>query len=51
MFNASGEEDLHAHANAQHGPVTGETPVDDLVAVGGPDPCHAGGEGTHAGDY
>ena len=50
VLDAAGEQDLHAHADAEHRPAAGQPTADDLVAADRAEALHARGEGAHAGD-
>ena len=47
VLDALGEQDLHAHADAEHRPPASEPPVDHPVAADRPQPCHARRERAH----
>ena len=50
VLDAALEEDLHAHADAEHRAAAGQPAADDPGPVDGAQPGHAGGEGADAGD-
>ena len=50
VLDPAGEQDLHAHADAEHGPAAGEPPADHLVAPYAAQAGHARRERADAGD-